>query len=177
MDIEINLDKQDWRNYQSYVERELSKHHRTWMDSFWVNVIVWFVVAFSFMFIFQQKSNFHWPSAISAAIIFVLIFMVFIFNIYKMKKAFEPSANGVFCGKHKFTFTENEIISEGKGYTGQHSWEIVQRIEKSRGMVLIFIDTAYAFVFPESKLENPEEFYNYVVEQLSNVTSGSKGRS
>jgi hypothetical protein len=36
-------------------------------------------------------------------------------------------------------------------------------------MIMIYLDTAYAYVFPESKLDNPDEFYNFITEQYSNV--------
>lgn len=32
-------------------------------------------------------------------------------------------------------------------------------------MILIFLDTAYAYVFTESKLEHPEKFYSQINEQ------------
>ncbi|MDY6857430.1 MAG: hypothetical protein SWO11_22540 [Thermodesulfobacteriota bacterium] len=38
-------------------------------------------------------------------------------------------------------------------------------------MIRIFLDTALAYVFPEAKLENPDEFYRYISEQYStNIT-------
>jgi hypothetical protein len=84
------------------------------------------VVAIVFMSIFQSFSHFHLPTAISVAVFFILIFALFIFNMFKIRKAFEPLENGVFCGKHKFTFTDKGIASEGDGYEGNHSWEIVK---------------------------------------------------
>lgn len=173
MEIQISLQKEDWKRYQSYIEKAHLKQQNTWMNSFWVNMLVWMVIAIIFMTIFQNFSNFHWPTAISVAVFFVLIFAFFLFNMLKIRKAFEPLENGVFCGKHKFTFTGKGIASEGKGYEGNHSWEIVKKIERAPGMILIYLDTANAYVFPESKLDNPDELYNFISEQYSNVTSQS----
>lgn len=173
MEIQINLQKEDWKIYQSYIEKELPKQQKTWMDSFWVNIFVWMVIAIIFMTIFQSFSHFHWPTAISVAIFFILIFALFLVNMFKIRKAFEPLENGVFCGSHKFTFTSKGIASKGKGYEAYHSWEIVKNIERVSGMILIYLDTAYAYVFPESKLDYPDEFYNYISEQYSNVTNQS----
>ena len=173
MEIQINLQKEDWKNYQSYIEKTLPKQKKTWMDSFWVNMFVWMLLVIMFMDIFQSFSYFHWPTAISVSVFFILIFALFIFNMFKIRKAFEPLESGVFCGKHKFKFTDNGIASEGDGYEGNHSWKIVKRIERAQGMIMIYLDTAYAYVFPESKLDNPDEFYSFISEQYSNVTSQS----
>jgi hypothetical protein len=173
MELQINLQKKDWKHYQSYIEKELPKQKKTWVDSFWVNMFIWMVVAIIFMTIFKKFSYFHWPTAISVAIFFVLMIVLFIFNMLKIRKLFEPLENGVFCGSHKFTFTDKGIASEGKGYEGHHSWKVVKKIERAPGMILIYLDTTYAYVFPESKLENPDEFYNYISKQYSNVTKTS----
>ena len=173
MEIQINLQIEDWKLYQSYIAKELPKQHKNWMSSFWVNLFVWMVVAIIFMALFQRFSHFHWPTAISISIFFVLISVLFFFNMLKIRKAYEPLENGTFCGSHTFAFTGEGITSEGKGYEAHYSWEVVKKIERAPGMILIYIDKAYAFVFPESKLDNPDEFYNFISEQYSNATNQS----
>ena len=170
MEIQVNLQKEDWRSYQSYIEKKLIKQQKTWIDNLWVNVFIWMVLAMVFMTFFQSVSQFHWPTAVSVATLFIVVSILFFFNMVKIRKAFEPSENGTFCGTHKFTFTDEGITSEGKGYEGHHSWGIVKKIERAPGMIIIYLDTVYAYVFPESKLENPEEFWTYISQHYSNVT-------
>lgn len=64
MDIQIKLEKEDWKKYQNYIERELPKQLKSWTDSFWVNLIFWMVTSFIFMVIYRQFTTFHWPTAI-----------------------------------------------------------------------------------------------------------------
>ncbi|TKB05668.1 YcxB family protein [Desulforhopalus sp. IMCC35007] len=175
MEIQVTLQKEDWKLYQSYIEKELPKHLKTWMDSFWVNMLIWMVIAFGFLLIFNQYSSFHWPTAISVGAFFISISALFLFNMFKIRKAFEPSDEGTFCGNHTFIFDEHGINSEGEGYKGIHSWAIVKKIERVQGMILIYLDTAYAYVFPESKISDPDGFYNYISEQHSKVTSQASG--
>ena len=175
MEIQITLDKQDWKSYQGHIERELPKRMKTWMDSAWVNMIIWMVIAFLFLSLFNRHSNFHWPTAISVGVFFITISALFFFNMFKIRKAFEPSEAGTFCGDHLFIFNEQGIISEGKGYKGNHSWSIVKKIDRAEGMILIYLDTAYAYVFPESKLKAPDDFYGLIYEQYSNVTNQASG--
>lgn len=173
MEILIDLQKEDWKRYQAYIEKELPKRQKIWMDSFWVNLIIWMVMAIVFMVIFQTFRYFHWPTAISVTTFFVLISAFFFFNVFRIRKAFEPLESGTFCGIHKFTFSDHGVASEGKGYKSHHSWEVVKRVERAPGMILIYLDKVYAYVFPESKLDSPEEFYQYISELHSNVTSQS----
>ncbi|MCO7222713.1 YcxB family protein [Pleionea sp. CnH1-48] len=168
MEINIKLDKEDWVQYQGYLERELPKTiPKTWLDNQLVQFVGWLVIAVVFLVVFRQYTEFHWPTAISVAVFFILVAGVFIVNMLKIKKTFEPSDSGCFCGEHQFRFDDKGIHSEGNGYQSFHSWSIVKRIERSDGMIFIHLDTVQAYIFPESKLSNPDSFYEFVNEQYS----------
>ncbi|MCF6262972.1 MAG: YcxB family protein [Xanthomonadales bacterium] len=169
MDISIKLEVEDWYQFQSYLAKELPKAVKSWTNSFWFGLIVWAAIAILFMSVSQITSEFHWPTASIVSVFFILLFALYIFNLIKFKKACAPSEAGAFIGDHQFVFDEEGIKSQGYGYEGKHSWLLVQRIERTNGMILIFLDTAYAFVFPESKLEDPEQLYNYIIEQYKNI--------
>jgi hypothetical protein len=173
MEIEIDLQKEDWKKYQSYIERELPRRHKTWLDNFWVSFFVWTFMTIIFMMIYRSFTYFHWPTATFVATCFIFISALFFFNIYKARLAFEPLDAGAFCGTHKFVFSEQSIISEGKGYDARHSWMIVKRVERAAGMILIYMDTAFAFVFPESKLSDPDKFYQFIMDQFSRAKNQS----
>ncbi|MBT2786736.1 MULTISPECIES: hypothetical protein [unclassified Halomonas] len=173
MEILIDLQKKDWKNYQAYIEKELPKQQKTWMDRFGINLVLWMIIVIFFMVISQGFIDFHWPTAILIATLFVLISVLFFFNVFRIRKAFEPLESGTFCGTHKFTFSDKGVASEGSGYKSHHSWKVVKRVEWAPGMILIYLDKAYAYVFPESKLDNPEVFYSYISQLYSNVTSQS----
>lgn len=159
MEIQIKLDKNDWKKYQKHIENELPKSLNLWINNFWINMVSWMVVTIAFMTIFKRFSEFHGPTAISVAVFFILIFAIFKLNMFKVRKAFEPSEIGTFCGEHTFIFSDDGIVSKGAGYSAKHSWEIVKKVERANGMVLVYLDTCSAFLFPEAKLENPEQFY------------------
>lgn len=162
MEIEINLEKEDWRRYQSYIEKQLWTQRKDWAEALWVNIIVWALIAALLITLFQSFSDFHWPSGLFVFAIFVLITVIYFHKVYKLRKAYEPMEGGIFCGKHKFVLTDEEILSEGEGYQGRHAWKIVKRVERGNGIILIFLDTIHAYIFPEGKLANADEFYEYV---------------
>ena len=170
MEISIKLEAEDWRKFQQYLEKELPKTVKPVTGSFGFNVILWTAMTFTFFVIFQNTEEFHLPTAGFVTVVFILMFGLFIYNLVQQGKAYAPSEDGVFVGEHTFIFDEKGIATKGKGYEGTHRWSIVKRVARANGMILIFMDTAYAYVLPESKLENPEALYNYISEQykLSN---------
>ncbi len=172
MDILIKLNLEDWYKFQSYIEKEIPKTVKSWTNSSWFKVVLWAVIAFFFMSLFQNTGKIHWPTAGMVSAFFILLFTLLFFIMSRIKKAYAPSENGVFIGEHLFSFSEEGIKSKGQGYEGSHDWSLVQRIERANGMILIFMDTAYAYVFPESKLEEPEEFYKYINEQHKKYNHG-----
>jgi hypothetical protein len=165
MEISIQLEAEDWRQFQKYLAKELPKTVKPRTGSFGFNVILWTVITFMFFVIFQNTEEFHWPTAGFVAVIFIVVFALFIYNLVQQGKAYAPAEDGVFVGEHHFVFDEKGIATKGKGYEARHSWSTVKRIERVNGMILIFLDTAYAFVLQESKLDNPETLYNYISEQ------------
>ena len=169
MEILIKLEMEDWKLFQLHLEKELPKTIKSWTNSLWFNLILWAVIAFIFMSIFHNTSQIHWPTAGFVSVFFILLFSLFIFNLTKVRKAYAPSENGVFIGEHKFTFNEEGIKTTGHGYEGSHNWSIVKKIDRVNDMILIYLDTAYAYVFPENKLENPDEFYKYINEQYKKI--------
>lgn len=168
MQININLDKRDWQKFQDHIGKELSKNTKTLSSTSWANISVWVLLVAIFIVLLNYIDNFDWQTALVVSIFFICIFTVFILTLMQMKKAFEPGDRGIFCGEHEFVFDEQGISSKGSGYTAKHSWSIVKRIERVSGMILIYFDTAYAFVFNETKLADPDAFYKAISEFYSN---------
>jgi hypothetical protein len=136
-------------------------------NSFWFNLVLWMVISFAFMLIFQNLSKFHWPTAGAVAFFFVCVWILAVFNVLKQRKVFAPSDEGVFVGSHRFLFDEEGIHSEGIGYKSFHHWGVVKATKRDAGMIMVFIDTALAFVFPEDRLDDPETLYHALMRYQS----------
>jgi len=163
MEITITLDVEDWKKFQSYLEKELPKKVKSWTDNTWFIIILWTTVVFVSMALFQYVGELHWPTAGVVAFFFVLLIAQFVFNLVKFRKAFAPSETGAYVGEHHFRFDEEGIKTRGDGYEAIHRWPLVQRIERADGAIYIFLDTAFAYIFNEAKLGDPESFYNYII--------------
>ena len=164
MQIEIDLDKADWARYQTYVEKTLPAEAKPAVNKRWHTILIW-VLTIMFLLALNFFEHFDWPTAMFVAAAFVALFGVLLIQLASTRKAFEPAADGVFCGHHRFSFTSEGIASSGRGYRGLHSWNLVKKVVRAEGMILIFLDTIFAYVLPESKLENPVALFEYVTQQ------------
>ena len=162
--------KEDWQIFQSYLEKDLCKSTKMWYESSWFNMVLWFIIALVFFTFFQVTSEFSWPTAGIVSFFFVFIFGQLVLNGLKFKKLCSPSKEGTFIGEHRFKFDEEGIHSEGDGYRAIHNWSVVKRVVKTDKAMYLFLDSALAYIFPLSQLEDPEKFYEYIGLK-ANVTS------
>jgi MFS superfamily sulfate permease-like transporter len=168
MNITIELDGEDWFEFHKYVSKRLITAFKKATDGFWFNVILITALTIIFLFIFGTVSDFHLPTAVITIVIFVLVFVILHFKSQKYVRAYEPKPGGAFIGIHNFEFDESGIRSYGNKFDAKHSWDLVQEIVREAGMIMIFIDTAMAFIFPEKKLQDPDEFYRQVTAYYEN---------
>lgn len=172
MEILINLDKEDWRKAIGYLGCEIPRANRSFGKDFWFGFLYMMVAGFSAVLMYKFVNGFHWPTAGVSFVLLVFILVFFCLNYKRNKKAFEPSDEGTFVGEHKFIFDEKGIQLRGKSYESKYAWSAIKKIKRVQGMILIYHDTANALIFPENKLSNPDEFYNFITEQYSKATSG-----
>ena len=164
MQIEIDLEKADWAKYQTYVEKRLPAQASLAVNKRWRTILIW-LLTIMFLLALNFVRHFDWPTALFVAAVFIALFGVVLIQLASVRKAFEPAADGVFCGHHKFTFTDEGIASSGRGYHGLHSWNLVKKVIRAEGMILIFLDTIFAYVLPESKLADPDALFEHVTQQ------------
>ncbi len=173
MEIVINLDKEDWRKYLSYIQRKLNKAISPWRGKFWRRGSFWLelfggiVIGFAFMWALLNSKEFHWSTAKLVIGFFIVVIAIYLLR-YRMlqkelRKACDPSEEGTFVGKRKYSFDEKGIQLQGKGYRSDFAWSIVKKIERDQGMILVYEDQTDAFVFPENQLSDPDEFYNFIM--------------
>ena len=167
MEISLNTDVGDWQKFQSYIEKELPQTTKSWTCNFFTSMILWAVTTLLMLSFFYNVSSIHWPTALTISLLFILIFALMKFNNIKLKNAFKPSDNGVFVGQHNIAFSDEGIESKGDGYICKREWRIVQKIERTHEMILIYIDTAYAYVLPVNKLDNPDTVFEFICEKYN----------
>lgn len=165
MEFELKLEKADWHVFNTYLCKRLSLKNKTLFDNFFFSVFIWMIIGFVIIIILKMFGGFHWPTAAVTSLVFVFVYLIIFYKNKKIQTAFEPMDNGSFCRAHIYKFSE-EGISTGDGTI---SWDMILKIERAQGMIMLYMDTAFALIFPEHKLEHPDKFYEYISAQYSNV--------
>jgi len=164
MNLTININLQDWKLFQQFHHSQLINRSRSKTIEFFVNLVLWAFIGFVFMAAFNQLSHFHWPSALSVFIFAATMYFLSTLKYKKLMKSYEPSDNGTLIGEHTFTINEKGISSKGKYYNCLHDWSAIKHIMQTNELVIIYIDTMNAFIFPKKEISDPNSFYNHLIE-------------
>ena len=162
MEIDLNLTPTEWLKFQKYIQRKKQKELKGFMGGFWSNMILWFGLTLFFVIIYRHIGRLHYPTVFFVFCIFVILIGLFCWNIIRLQRALAPSEQGTFVGKHRFVFAEDGIHLQGKGYKSFYDWDSVKSVERENGMIMLFIDTAHAFIFPEDQIDDPADFMSKV---------------
>ena len=162
VEIDIDLRKEDWFSFVKYLQRKKQRGLKGLFTGFWGNMILWCILTLIFMFLFNRLEKFHYPTAIFMFVLFLAVFGTFLLRMAKLQKALAPSENGIFIGKHHFRFNKNGIFAEGQNAKSHYQWEAILSVVYEEGMVLLFVDTAHAMVFPERQIGDPEGFLQQI---------------
>lgn len=168
MELEIEYDLSDWKNFQEFFGKKVCNEARAWWDSMWVNAAIWIVVALVYYAFARSGTDFSWPTAFIVIFFLLLIFGFLVLNGVKMRQAVRPSQGGIFLRRHKFQVNDDGIAVTSAGYEAKYDWTAVRAVEKTDNAIYLFIDSVNAFIFPLSKVGDANELMS-VIER--NVTS------
>ena len=166
MEIKLKLEKQDWRVFNKYLCKKVAMKNKSLLDNVFVNIIIWMTIGLIIIFTFESFGGLHWPTAVVVTLVFVYLYLITFLKNKQLLSALEPMDNGSFCREHSYKFAEEGITTEN----GIIPWSMILEIERAQGMILLYLDTAIALVFPEQKLEQPDKFYDYVSKLHSSVS-------
>lgn len=155
--FELNLEQRDWQAYQQVLDGLLSEKAARWSDKRWLKVTTWLGLLTLFGLLWQFVGDFHWPTAAIISVIFVLISSFFLFSLQQLRRAYQPSELGVFTGTHRFTLSDSGIDVQGDFYQAHIDWRQVLKIHQQGGLIILFVDNAQAFIFPEHQLSQPTQ--------------------
>ena len=162
MEIEIQLKKEHWIKFNKFVQKHRRKELKGIKSGFFNNLVLYLILTLIFIGFFPTVHGWHWPTAIFVMSLFITIISLFLWDMYRLQSSLAPSELGTFIGNHRFVFKEDGIHSEGKGYKAYHDWKVIKSVERNDGIIILFLDTAFGFLFPENQLENPTDFIKMV---------------
>lgn len=158
MDVDVVLTRKDWFEYQAFVQKQIRKRVQIRLGGFWPNVVFFIVLTVILMVMLNSAPVFHWPTAAFVAVVLIFFGVTAARDLQRMQQAMAPSEEGVFVGKHHFRLDAAGIHSRGEGYQGFHEWSVVKSIVREGPLVMIFMDTVFAFLFPIDQLDHPDAF-------------------
>lgn len=155
--FELNLEPRDWQAYQQVLDGLLSEKAARWSDKRWLKITTWLGLVVLFVLLWQFVGDFHWPTAAIVTVIFVLVSSFFLFSLQQLRRAYQPSELGLFCGQHRFSLSDAGIEVQGDFYQARIDWLQVLKIHQQGGLIILFVDNAQALILPEYQLSQPTQ--------------------
>ena len=172
MNIDVNVTKEEFLTYSRYACSRLVSPKSSNNKNFLVNFIIWFCLAFGFFSLLNyfniKLSHFHRPSAILAAIPFLIFAFYFMRNVKKIEQGSIPNDNGLVVGKRRLEFGEEGIKDTCELGHFYYKWKAVQDIVSNNGSIYLFIDGLLAQIVPKSSFKDESE-HNEFLENLKNM--------
>ena len=162
MKITVRLERADWERFQKHVQKEIRRSAERPFAWHIGNILLWAVLAVVGLTVLDRMGGFHWPTAVFVGSVFLVIAVQVVYDVQRIARRFAPSDEGPFVGEHRFEISEQGIESEAATYHATHAWSVVKRIERVDGVTMVFLDTAFAFLFPEDRLDDPDAFFSYL---------------
>lgn len=163
--IEIEIKLEDWTKFSNYIAKEKTKESAKSPSHIKAFITLIFLIALS-VYIFRSLNlTIDKPTAILFINIFLIYFFYFFYfswNQKKFIKTYNPLANGVILRKSYYIFDENGIDIQSDGIKTFYKWKIIEKIEFTDDIVMIYIDTAIALLFPCNQLDDVEKFINMI---------------
>jgi len=170
MEFEIDLTVADWHRFNRYVERRKQKDIKGVVGGFRSHLLLLAILIPLFTVLFLYVKTIHWPSVIFTGTVFSVIVILVVLHLHRLQQALAPSPEGPFVGHHHFIIDAGGIHTRGHGYRSFHEWDSVKTVEREKGLIMLFFDTAMAFIFPEDRLSAPDEVFNEIRHYLKTAS-------
>lgn len=164
MNIKIKYEKSDWKAFRKCLKGMISTPRRSLLDRIVPAIAFWMVMGIIATFYYEKVTMFHIPTAILSIVLMMAVFVSQSYRVKRRLKFYEPSENGDFLGEHEFQFEETSFKTISRSSECQYKWDVVLKIERAEGMIMLFVDSARAFILPENQLDNPDDIYQKLIE-------------
>ena len=164
----INNELSDWRLYTRYLQKRASQ--RVTKLSNKRSLLLFSALFVVTLWTFLHVDYVHMPSIVAACAVSITFFTILIINMFRMAKDYEPAEDGIFVGEKHYVLNEQGIATKSEGYKGVCEWSCVKSVERNSGLIMVFLDSAYAYLFPEAQLDASDEVYEYVLKCCSHLS-------
>ncbi|MBV2129311.1 YcxB family protein [Arsukibacterium indicum] len=158
MNFKVVTSKADYDAFYAYTASKVLKSY-TWLPML-KNLLLWLVLAFSFMTFFQFQSgeiekNFF-VSILTVSIPFFAYVALSKLMEVKAAQCFTPNENGIMIGNKEFEVSADGIKEIHRYGHSFYNWDVVERVEEVNGSIYIFVDKVLALIFNSESLKSDE---------------------
>ncbi len=162
MKIELSLSQQDWRRYYRLFHRHVQ--HQGFSSADKRDVIVNYTILALYIIAiasyFWLEVDFYPVAAILACMWGIDILRYYNHLRYRSDERFRPGDNARYL--QVMVFDDEGLTLTRKGYCASASWEMVKKITREKGMILIYSDAMSAWFIPEEQLDDSDSFYEFI---------------
>ena len=151
MDIEVEITKKDFVNFNRY-----------WYFKKKLKSRVWMIVIFSFTMpiLINLGKEFNLAGYLGSVLVFGALFSVIFFGAIWLILGFSgnvPDKGGSILGKKKFSINENAFIEDSESNRNEQKWKSIKSVEENGNAIFVFIDNIAGYIVPKRGFKNEEE--------------------
>ncbi len=170
MEFAIELDINDWKSYNLFLTKWIKAKKSVGWRKQLKSLLLWLAIGVVMATVFSAGGYaLHWPTLIAVVIFLALLVFSFLAEVSENQLLMQPEPGGSFLGVHTFRFDDVGIHSSGAHYQATHDWSSPRNLVRENGLILVFVDTTLAFVFPERKLADPSALFDYLSRRAENA--------
>ncbi len=114
--------------------------------------------------------NWHWPSAIATASMFIFTFFYIFYEMKVVERSMQPKEVGYFLGPKKHVIDENGVSEIGSNGESHVKWQAFETAVKHQGNVYLLLESATSIIIPSSGIKDASEYqklYDYCCSHIA----------
>lgn len=182
MEIEFTLSRKEYEEFVCAAYAKIARIGKINTKMFVANIIAWIFVGAGFTGVlrFYETANIQSFKDLTIGLALLLIgaLAVFAVSIFKNKLYLHHSIgkNGRMLRPQKVQLSENGIKFSTSDCEQMYSWNVIQKQQKTKNLVCLYIDNNQALLIPMRSLKEQnisEEFLAYLSDRIGSNQANS----
>lgn len=132
------------------------------------SAVLWLAITFGFLVIYTDPWSL---GALGVAALLLAGLLNVLVNRIRERRALTPSVEGMFLGKHEFTFSDKGIRDRARYCDTTTHWHVISAIEEAESLIVFSMGDVGAFVIPKRYLNEKQRFFDAVTQMWTQAKS------
>jgi hypothetical protein len=156
----FQLKQEEYKKFAKFaLKRACGKKNEK--KSFVLNLIIWFLLAIVFMFVFRAISkksfNFDIPTAVIVLLPFIIGAGIYLLKMLKLQKGTMPKIDGFLLSKSTIEINADGLQVSKENANSFFKWSVIESIGENDGDYYLFLDNLYAIIVPGSAFTSEKQ--------------------